>query len=152
MADTCLTNVKLVGCQIAEILNSVHFPVCLSYARDALSPGHAALWFHPHLIRIKLHPFLYIGQPTTVSIAFLVIQLPPLCLAIWCLQGSSFFFFFRISSSHIFNSVCWSHALVNGPTSKRPARMVPDASHSCFHVAASPASFDMSSGMTLSIP
>ena len=26
-----------------------------------------------------------------------------------------------ISSSHIFNSVCWSHALVNGPTSKRPA-------------------------------
>ena len=33
----------------------------------------------------------------------------------------SFFFFYRISSSHIFNSVCWSHALVNGPTSKRPA-------------------------------
>ena len=31
------------------------------------------------------------------------------------------FFFYRISSSHIFNSVCWSHALVNGPTSKRPA-------------------------------
>ena len=31
------------------------------------------------------------------------------------------FFFFRISSSHIVNSVCWSHALVNGPTSKRPA-------------------------------
>ena len=30
-------------------------------------------------------------------------------------------FFYRISSSHIFNSVCWSHALVNGPTSKRPA-------------------------------
>ena len=30
-------------------------------------------------------------------------------------------FFFRISSSRIFNSVCWSHALVNGPTSKRPA-------------------------------
>ena len=33
----------------------------------------------------------------------------------------SFYFFYRISSSHIFNSVCWSHALVNGPTSKRPA-------------------------------
>ena len=32
-----------------------------------------------------------------------------------------FFFFFRISSSHIVNSVCWSHALVNVPTSKRPA-------------------------------
>ena len=32
-----------------------------------------------------------------------------------------FFFFYRISSYHIFNSVCWSHALVNGPTSKRPA-------------------------------
>ena len=32
-----------------------------------------------------------------------------------------FFFFFRISSSHIINSVCWSHALVNGPTSNRPA-------------------------------
>ena len=32
-----------------------------------------------------------------------------------------FLFFFRISSSHIVNSVCWSHALVNGPTSKRPA-------------------------------
>ena len=31
------------------------------------------------------------------------------------------FFFYRISSSHIFNSVCWSHALVNGQTSKRPA-------------------------------
>ena len=30
-------------------------------------------------------------------------------------------FFFRISSSHIFNSICWSHALVIGPTSKRPA-------------------------------
>ena len=30
-------------------------------------------------------------------------------------------FFYRISSSHIFNSVCWSHALVNGPTSKSPA-------------------------------
>ena len=130
-----------------------------------------------------------------------------------------------VSSSHIFNSVCWSHALVNGPTSKRPAsdggrcsgqllmmwsavcsgsphshaalsasphffmealyrptpvrslfrvvqcfrlssspltpspgsdtwrctRVGPDASHSCFHVAASQASFDRSSGMTLSI-
>ena len=32
-----------------------------------------------------------------------------------------FFFFFRISSYHIVNSVCWSHALANGPTSKRPA-------------------------------
>ena len=135
------------------------------------------------------------------------------------------FFFYRISSSHIFNSVCWSHALVNGPTSKRPAsdggrcsgqllmmwsavcsgsphshaalsasphffmealyrptpvrslfrvvqcfrlssspltpssgsdtwrctRVGPDASHSCFHVAAIHASFDRSSGMTLSI-
>ena len=134
-------------------------------------------------------------------------------------------FFYRISSSHIFNSVCWSHALVNGPTSKRPAsdggrcsgqllmmwsavcsgsphshaalsasphffmealyrptpvrslfrvvqcfrlssspltpssgsdtwrctRVGPDASHSCFHVAAIHASFDRSSGMTLSI-
>ena len=135
------------------------------------------------------------------------------------------FFFYRISSSHIFNSVCWSHALVNGPTSKRPAsdggrcsgqllmmwsavcsgsphshaalsasphffmealyrqtpvhslfrvvqcfrlssspltpssgsdtwrctRVGPDASHSCFHVAAIHASFDRSLGMTLSI-
>ena len=34
---------------------------------------------------------------------------------------SSDIFFYRISSSHIFNSVRWSHALVNGPTSKRPA-------------------------------
>ena len=32
-----------------------------------------------------------------------------------------FFFFFRVSSYYIVNSVCWSHALVNGPTSKRPA-------------------------------
>ena len=32
---------------------------------------------------------------------------PPLC------------FFFRISSYHVVN--CWSHALVNGPTSKGPA-------------------------------
>ena len=32
-----------------------------------------------------------------------------------------YIFFFRISSSYIVNSVCWSHALVNGPTSKRPA-------------------------------
>ena len=137
----------------------------------------------------------------------------------------SSFFFYRISSSHIFNSVCWSHALVNGPTSKWPAsdggrcsgqllmmwsavcsgsphshaalsasphffmealyrptpvrslfrvvqcfrlssspltpssgsdtwrctRVGPDASHSCFHVAAIHASFDRSSGMTLSI-
>ena len=31
------------------------------------------------------------------------------------------FFFFRVSSYLIVNSVCWSHALVNGPTSKRPA-------------------------------
>ena len=30
-------------------------------------------------------------------------------------------FFSRISSYHIVNSVCWSHALVSGPTSKRPA-------------------------------
>ena len=29
--------------------------------------------------------------------------------------------FCRISSYYIVNSVCWSHALVNGPTSKRPA-------------------------------
>ena len=34
---------------------------------------------------------------------------------------SVLFFFFRISSSHIVNPVCLSHALVNGPTSKRPA-------------------------------
>ena len=134
-------------------------------------------------------------------------------------------FFVRISSSHIVNSVCWGHALVNGPTSKRPAsdgglcsgqllvmwsavcsgsphshaalsasphffmdalyrptpvrnlfrvvqcfrhrsypltssagfdtwrytRVGPDASHSCFHVAAIHASFDRSSWMTLSI-
>ena len=33
----------------------------------------------------------------------------------------SSFFFFRVSSYDIVNSVCWSHALVNGPTSKRPA-------------------------------
>ena len=138
---------------------------------------------------------------------------------------SSDIFFYRISSSHIFNSVRWSHALVNGPTTKRPAsdggrcsgqllmmwsavcygsphshvalsasphffmealyhptpvrslfrvvqcfrlssspltpspasdpwrctRVGPDASHSCFHVAAIHASFDRSSGMTLSI-
>ena len=30
-------------------------------------------------------------------------------------------FFFRVSSYLIVNSVCWSHALVNGPTSKMPA-------------------------------
>ena len=29
--------------------------------------------------------------------------------------------FFRVSSYYIVNSVSWSHALVNGPTSKRPA-------------------------------
>ena len=45
-----------------------------------------------------------------------------ICSCQWRLRRPlSFFFFFRISSSHIFNSVCWSHALVNGPTSKRPA-------------------------------
>ena len=38
-----------------------------------------------------------------------------------CTICCSRFFFFRISSSHTINSVCWSHALVNGPTSKRPA-------------------------------
>ena len=26
-----------------------------------------------------------------------------------------------IESNHIVNSVCWSHALVNGPSSKMPA-------------------------------
>ena len=131
----------------------------------------------------------------------------------------------RVNPTIIVNSVCWSHALVNGPTSKRPAsdgglcsgqllmmwsavcsgsphshaalsasphffmdalyrptavrslcrvvqcfrrrsspltpspgsdrwrctRVGPDASHSCFHVAAIHASFDRSSGMTLSI-
>ena len=30
-------------------------------------------------------------------------------------------FFFRISSYHIVNSVCCSHPLVSGPTSKRPS-------------------------------
>ena len=151
----------------------------------------------------------------------------------WGVMGSlihksgkaSFFFFYRIASSHIYKPVCWSHALVNGPTSKKPAsdggrcsgqllmmwsaacsgsphshaalsasphfsmealyrptpvrslfrvvqcfrlssspltpssgsdtwrctRVGPDASHSCFHVAAIHASFDRSSGMTLSI-
>ena len=136
-----------------------------------------------------------------------------------------FFFFFRISSYHNINSVCWSHALFNDPTSKSPSsdygvcseellmmwsavcsgsphshaalsasshffmealyrptpvrslfrvvqcfrlrssplapyprfdtwrytRLGPDAFHSCFHVAAIHASFDLSSGMTLSI-
>ena len=145
--------------------------------------------------------------------------------ATWRRMPSYIFFFYRISSSHIFNSVCWSHALVNGPTSKRPAsdggrcsgqllmmwsavcsgsphshaalsasphlfmealyrptpvrslfrvvqcfrlssspltpssgsdtwrctRVGPDASHSCFHVAAIHASFVRYSGMTLSI-
>ena len=32
-----------------------------------------------------------------------------------------FFFFFRVSSYQIVNSVCMSHAPVNGPTSKMPA-------------------------------
>ena len=36
-------------------------------------------------------------------------------------SGECFLFFFRTSSYHIVNSVCWSHALVKGPTSKRPA-------------------------------
>ena len=38
------------------------------------------------------------------------------------LQSGVLQLFFRISSSHIIiNSICWSHALANGPTSKRPA-------------------------------
>ena len=135
------------------------------------------------------------------------------------------FFFFRISSSYVVNSLCWSHALVKCPTSKRPAsdgglcswqlsmmwsavcsgtphshaalsarpnffidalnrptpfrslfrvvqrfrlrsspltpspgsdmwrctRVGPDASHSCFDVAAIHVSFDRSSGMPLSL-
>ena len=36
-------------------------------------------------------------------------------------QDDDFFILFRVSSYQIVNSVCWSHALVNGPTSKRPA-------------------------------
>ena len=36
-------------------------------------------------------------------------------------QSGGVSFFFRVSSYQIANSVCWSHALVNGPTSKRPA-------------------------------
>ena len=172
-----------------------------------------------------------VKQPSTVNLT--IVQLRQ-CLDLTCkcvpiLAGRSalhgLFFFYRISSSHIFNSVCWSHALVNGPTSKRPAsdggrcsgqllmmwsavcsgsphshaalstsphffmealyrptpvrslfrvvqcfrpsyspltpssgsdtwrctRVGPDASHSCFHVAAIHASFDRSSAMTLSI-
>ena len=142
---------------------------------------------------------------------------PP--IMVW--MSSSFVYHRLILSTR----VCWSHALVNGPTSKRPAsggglcsgqllvmwsavcsgsphshaalsasphffmdalyrptpvrnlfrvvqcfrhrsypltssagfdtwrctRVGPDASHSCFHVAAIHASFDRSSGMTLSI-
>ena len=34
---------------------------------------------------------------------------------------TSGFFFFRISSRHIVNSVCCSHALISGQTSQRPA-------------------------------
>ena len=139
--------------------------------------------------------------------------------------SSSSFVYHRIRSDQIVNSVCWSHALVNGPTSKMPAsdgglcsgqllmmwssvcsgsphshaalsasphffmddlyrptpvrsrfrvvhcfqlrsspltpspgsdtwrctRVGPDAPHSCFHVASIHASFDRSSGMTVSI-
>ena len=32
-----------------------------------------------------------------------------------------FFLFCHVSSYTIVNSVCWGHALINGPTSKRPA-------------------------------
>ena len=38
-----------------------------------------------------------------------------------CKRHSDEGFFFRVSSDQIVNSVCWSHALVNGPTSKMPA-------------------------------
>ena len=36
-------------------------------------------------------------------------------------SSSSFVYHARRVSSHIVNSVCWSHALGKGPTSKRPA-------------------------------
>ena len=125
-----------------------------------------------------------------------------------------YFFFIRVSSYQIVNSVCWSHAMANGPHFEEaifgwwsmnwaavddvvsclfcshshaalsgsphffmdafyrptpvrslfrviqcvqlrssPLRPSPgsDASHSCFHAAAIYASFDRSSGMTLSI-
>ena len=32
-------------------------------------------------------------------------------------------FLFRISSSHIINSVCWRHALINGPSSNISQRI-----------------------------
>ena len=35
--------------------------------------------------------------------------------------NTAYLLFFRILSYNIFNSVCWSRDLVNGPTSKRPA-------------------------------
>ena len=44
---------------------------------------------------------------------------PDICQHILFLHAV--FYFFRVSSSQIVNSVCCSHALVNGPTSKRPA-------------------------------
>ena len=39
----------------------------------------------------------------------------------FCKRKSSLIFSSMLSSSHIVNSVCWGHALVNDPTSKRPA-------------------------------
>ena len=61
----------------------------------------------------------------SVVFYFMTKRLSVFCRSIYfdiCTDNNiNFFFFFHISSSHIVNSVCWSHALVNGPTSKRPA-------------------------------
>ena len=174
--------------------------------------------------QVRLYLSSNMGPMLVCSIPGVFLLLP--CrLLLLCQSPCCFIFFFRISSSHIFNSVCWSHALVNGPTSKRPAsdggicsgqllmmwsavcsgsphshaalsasphffmddlyrptpvlslfrvvpcfrisscpltpspgsdtwrctRVGPEASHSCFQVAAIHASFDRSSGMTLCI-
>ena len=90
------------------------------------------------LVHLLLRPFLYLGSAHRVfnfhilrccaSSMFAPFSLlrvfscnitpPQYCISV---LTHVHILFFRISSSHIVNSVCWSHALVNGPTSKRPA-------------------------------
>ena len=62
----------------------------------------------------------YFHTDTKGTVQFNGSSLEPLEIHEGVKQGRVFFLF-RVSSYQIVNSVCWSHALVNGSTSKTPA-------------------------------
>ena len=88
-------------------------------------PSVSPSWLNMSLLWLQLSPFGL--SPFDGALACLATNCDALTAPFrrdagdqaWPDAGS--LFFFCISSSHIVNSVCWSHALVNAPTSKRPA-------------------------------